>query len=76
MTAYLIRYQIRRRGRISIPRGDWQDEEKIVVAGDDGREAINEIVDSITNYDFRLRSVEEVRRVDRISKRLTPQKER
>ncbi len=67
MTAYLIRYQIRRRGIISIPQGDWQDKEEIVVAGDDGRDAVNEIVGSLQGRDFLLKEIEIIGQVTKIA---------
>jgi len=52
MIAYRITYQTRRKTGISTHQGDWQDKEDVVVAGDDAREAVNEIVDSLSGHDF------------------------
>ncbi len=67
MIVYLIRYQTRRREAVSIPQGDWQDKEVRVVAGEDAREALNELVGTIENIDFRLRGIEVCGRVDMIA---------
>ncbi len=70
MTAYLIKYQIRRRGGISIHQGDWQDKEVMVVAGDDARRALDEVVNAVQDQDFRLREIKVCMQVDMIAKEL------
>lgn len=64
---YRIKYQTRRRSEVSIPQGDWLDKERVVLAREDAREAINEVISTINNSDFRLRGVEIVGRVDMIA---------
>ena len=68
MTAYRIKYQTRRKDKLTIPSGNWQYKEKTVLAGDDAREAIDKIVDSLQGYSCRLRGVKVVGRVDMIAK--------
>lgn len=70
MTSYLVTYQVRRKGGVGIPQGDWIDREMIVIAGDDAREAINETIDNNTNHDFRLREIKVNGRVDVIAQSL------
>lgn len=70
MTSYLVTYQVRRKGDVGIPQGDWIDREMIVIAGDDAREAINETIDNSTNHDFRLREIKVNGRVDVIAQSL------
>lgn len=67
MISYKIKYQTRRRETVSAWRGDWQDKEIVVVAGDDAIEAINEVARVVLGKDFRLRGVEIVGHVDIIS---------
>jgi len=52
MTAYRITYQTHRKAGLSTYQGDWQDREGVVVAGDDARGAVDEIVDSLSGHDF------------------------
>lgn len=68
MTSYLVRYQTRRRAVPSIYQGNWQDKEDVVVAGDDAREAVDAIIDSISGHDFRLMGVEKKGMVSVIAK--------
>lgn len=68
MTSYKVMYQIRRRSAVSIPKGDWQDKEDVVVAGDNAVEAIDEIGDNLRGYDFRLKGVEIVGQITKIVK--------
>lgn len=77
MTAYRIKYQIRRKGvtrkthimsgRPWSTDGEWQDKEKVIVVGEDAREAIDEIVSTLSNNDFRVRGVEIITDVDIIA---------
>lgn len=64
MTTYLIKYQI--------DEGEWLDAEKTVVADEDAREAINEVVDSLSGRSsyrgFRLKSIEIIGHVDTIAR--------
>jgi hypothetical protein len=53
---------------LTLPSGDWKDKEKTVLADEDAREAINEIVDSLQGYSFRLKGVKAVGQVDMIAK--------
>lgn len=71
MIAYLIKYQTRRRCGASTHQGDWQDKEAVVVAEEDAREAVDNIVNDLRDHDFRLRGVEEVAQVTKIARRLT-----
>lgn len=64
MTAYRIKYQTRRKGGVAIWKGDWQDKEMIAVAGEDAREIIDGLVDTLRGHDFRLRGIEVIVRVD------------
>jgi hypothetical protein len=73
MTAYRITYQTRRRAGLSIHQGDWQNRENVVVAGDDARDAIDEIINGLGGYDFRLQSVEVTGQVTAIAHNLIAQ---
>lgn len=64
MTIYLIRYQIRYRSMVSIPQGEWQDKEMRVVAGDDARDAIDEVMNTVVDQDFRLKEIEVCGQID------------
>ncbi len=64
MISYTIKYQTRRKEGPAGPQGNWQDEEKVVVVEEDARDAIDEIVDSVTNCDFRLIGVKIIGQVD------------
>jgi len=44
----------------------------VVVAGDDAREAIDEVVDALRGYDFRLERVEATGQVMAIARKLRP----
>ena len=71
MTVYLIRYQTRRKYiYASVPQGEWQDKEIRVVAGEDAREALNEILGTFKGFDFRLRGIEVCGRIDMIAQGL------
>ena len=67
MTAYRVKYQIRRREMTAIPQGDWQDREEVIVDNDDATGVIDEIADSFTSHDFRLREIEVVLSVNSIA---------
>ena len=71
MTSYRVTYQTRRKAGVSTYQGDWQDKEGIVVAGDDAREAVDEIVDGLSGHDFRLKSVEATGQVLAIARSLS-----
>jgi len=73
MTAYRITYQTLRKAGPSTHQGDWQDKEDVVVARDDAREAVDEIVGSLSGHDFRLKSVEVTGQVTAIARSLTAQ---
>lgn len=64
MTTYLIKYQIN--------EGEWLDTESRVVAGEDAREAVDEIVSYLSGkthvHGFRLKSIEIVGHVDIIAR--------
>lgn len=67
MISYKIKYQTRRRESVSIWQGDWQDKEIVVVAGEDAREAVDDVVkvaNILLGKDFRLRGVEIIGQVD------------
>ncbi|KKN91214.1 hypothetical protein LCGC14_0220820 [marine sediment metagenome] len=71
MTSYLIKYQTRRKHRCaSIPQGEWQDKEIRVVAGEDAREALDEILGTFKGFDFRLRGIEVCGQIDVIAQKL------
>lgn len=67
MTVYQIKYQTRSKEGLSIPQGEWQDKEEFIVAGDDAREAVDEVVRTIRNHDFRLIEVKSSGCVHRIA---------
>lgn len=67
MTAYRIKYQIRRKEMMAIPQGDWQDRKEVVVGNDDAREVIENFADAFPSHDFRLREIEVVLSIDSIS---------
>lgn len=70
MTSYLVMYQIRRKRGVSISQGDWQDKEDVVIAGDDAREAVDEIVYGLSDHDFLLKGVKMMGQVTAISRSL------
>lgn len=67
MTTYKIEYQVRRHSAVSIPQGDWLDEQMVVLVDDDAREAVDEVSRGLTNHDFRLKRVILIGNVDIIS---------
>ena len=67
MTAYRIKYQIRRKAITAVPQGEWRDREEVIVGNDDATGVIDEITDSFTSHDFRLREIEVVLSVDSIA---------
>lgn len=67
MTAYKIKYQLRRKEITAVPQGEWQDKEEVIVDNDDATGAIDEIADSFPSHDFRLRGVEVLMRIDSIA---------
>ncbi len=71
MISYRVIYQTRRKESISTWQGDWQDEEIVVVAGEDAMEAIDDVVkvaSILLGKDFRLRGVEIIGQVDIVSR--------
>lgn len=71
MTSYRVTYQIRLRECVGIQQGDWVKKEMIVVAGEDSRETINATLDIVnTGYDFRLKEIRIIGRVDVIAQSL------
>jgi len=70
MISYRVTYQIRRKASLSVPQGDWQDKESVVVAGEDAMEAICKTVEDNSGYDFRLKEIKVNGRVDMIAKSL------
>ena len=70
MTIYLIKYQIRYRDMVSIPQGEWQDKEVRVVAGDDARDAVSEVIDTVAGQDFRLKEIKVCGQIDIIAQKL------
>ncbi len=67
MTAYRVKYQIRRIEMTAIPQGDWQDREEVIVGNDDATGVIDEIANSLPSHDFRLRGVEAIMKIDFIA---------
>ncbi len=71
MTSYRVKYQTRRKSKLAgIGQGEWQDKEVIVLAGEDAKEAIDEIVDIDPGLESRLKKVDAWGRVDVIARRL------
>ena len=68
MTAFKIKYQLRRKACQSIPQGDWQDKEYIVVTDEDATNAVIELmIATFDHHETRLRGVEAISEIDYIS---------
>lgn len=69
----MVRYQIRRKSKLAgIGKGEWQDKEVVVLAGDDAIEAVDEVVDN-PGLEFRLKQVNVWGHVDVIARKLLKQ---
>lgn len=71
MQLYLITYQTKRPETSSILGGDWIKEEKIIVGTENATSVINAVIKSLIDRiivpDFRLKSIEEISKVDIIA---------
>jgi hypothetical protein len=67
MKVYIVKYQTRRKGNVSMRQGDWQDREMCVVAGENAISAWAEVIMSLRGVDYHLTSITVDRQVDLIA---------
>jgi len=75
MVAYIVKYQTRRKGSVTMRQGNWQDKEKCVVAGDNAMEAWVEVIMNLRGVDYHLTSIAVDRRVNLISTTILERRE-